>query len=114
NPAEVTLKVNDKRQRMRLTMDAYKTIREQAEPWLRVAMDMMLVTLQRPEDLVQVRYSDIKDGKIHIKHRKSIRNGRARTKLRIQVGSELQAIIDASRDGKLCPFIIHRKPIRTR
>lgn len=114
NPAEVTRKVPEKRQRMRLTMEGYQAIRDQAPHWLQIAMDLSLITLQRPEDLVVARYDDIKDGRLHIQQQKSVRAGIARTKLRIAISPELQAVIDASRDGKLCPYIIHRRPIRTR
>lgn len=114
NPAEITLKVAEKRQRMRMTIEGYRAIREAADPWLKVAMDLSLITLQRPEDLVVARYDDIQDGRLHIQQQKSIRAGIVQTKLRIAIGPELQSVIDASRDGKLCPYIIHRKPIRSR
>lgn len=108
NPAEVTRIVNDKRQRERLTMYGYRAIYEQADPWLRVAMDLALQTLQRREDLVEIRYSDIQDGRLHVRQQKTGR------KLRLAVGAELQRVIDASRDGKVCPYIIHHRPRRIR
>lgn len=107
NPAEITRVVNDKRKRMRMTMAGYNAIRSAADPWLQVAMDLALVTLQRPEDLVMTRYSDIQNGKLHIRQRKT------ETKLRITVRKELQDVINASRDNRVCPFIIHRKMRRT-
>ena len=108
NPAEVTLRASEKRQRMRLTMDGYSAVYQSAAPWLRAAMDMALITLQRPEDLVIARYSDIEDGALKVCQQKT------GTKLRIAIGDELAAVIRASRDAKVCPFIIHRKPDRTR
>jgi integrase len=107
NPAAITRVVNETRQRQRLTMDGYRAIYQAGEPWLQVAMDLMLVTLQRPEDLVALKYSDISDGVLYIRQRKT------GAKLAIAIGAELQAALAASRDGKLCPFIIHHRPRRT-
>lgn len=106
NPAEVTRVVNDKRQRMRLTMAGYQAVYAVADPWLQVAMDFALVSLQRPEDLVMARYSDVVDGCLRIRQRKT------GTKLQIVVGSELSRVIEASRDNCVCPFIIHQRPRR--
>lgn len=39
-------------------MDGCQAIHAAAEPWLQVAMDFALVTLQRPEYLVVAKYSD--------------------------------------------------------
>lgn len=108
NPAELTLKASEKRQRMRLTMDGYQAVYAQAEPWLRNAMDLCLITLQRPEDLVMAQYIDVQDGRLWIRQQKT------GTKLRISVGAELQAVLEASRDGRLCPYILHCKPQRIR
>ena len=108
NPAEITRARKTKRQRMRLTMEGYRAVRKAAPPWLRAAMDLALITLQRPEDLVAARYSDIVDDELYIRQQKT------GTKLRISVGPELAEAIALSRDGKACPFIIHEKPKRVR
>ncbi len=69
-------------------------------------MDLALVTLQRPEDLVMARYSDIQSGALYIQQRKT------GTKLAISIGPELASVIEDRRDGKVCPFIIHHRPRR--
>lgn len=106
NPAEVTRIVSEKRQRLRLTLAGYDAIYAHAEPWVRAAMDLGLQTLQRREDLVSLRYADIEDGRLYVRQKKTGR------KLRIAVSDELRAVIDASRDKHVCPFIIHHRPRR--
>lgn len=113
NLAEATLpaRTTDKVRRV-LTMDDYKAIHEEAEPWLKVAMDFSLITLQRRSDSIMAKYSDIKDGELYIIQAKTEKHGE-RAFLRIKIGVDLAEVIAKSRAiGPVCPFIIHRKPDR--
>lgn len=63
NPAESTLKRQVTRQRHRLKLTEFYTIRKLAGEenciWLQNAMDIALVTLQRRKDVVHLKFSDI-------------------------------------------------------
>lgn len=108
NPAEATRQVKTKRQRERLTMEGYAAVYAVADSPLRAAMDLLLVSLQRPEDMVMARYTDESDGRLHVEQQKT------GTRLAISIGEELRAAIDATKDGRVCPFIIHRMPRRVK
>lgn len=92
--------------RQRLTLDQYKAIREQAEPWFAAAMDLALHSLQRQEDIAALRFSDVQDGHLSVIQRKT---GAA---VRIAIAGPLDAAIRACRDDLLSPFIVHKKPVR--
>ena len=52
-------------ERHRLTLVEYRAIYAIAEPWLKVAIDLGIQTLQRCEDLLKMKYADIKDGHLY-------------------------------------------------
>ncbi|MCX4025208.1 tyrosine-type recombinase/integrase [Endozoicomonas sp. SM1973] len=116
NPVEATLPTLQgekiKKQRSRLTVEQYQAIYQFAEPWLQIAMDLALTTLQRRSDLLQLKFTDIKDGRLYLVQSKTEKHGDA-ARLSIHVGHDLQAIIQRARSsGVLSPFIIHRKPLQ--
>lgn len=108
NIAEVTLgKAPAERVRKRWTLEQYQATRKQAEPWLRIAMDLALISLQRREDLVNMRHDDIKNGRLLVTQSKTDK------RLAIKLGPALSGVIQQSKSqGILCPYIIARKPIR--
>lgn len=112
NVAESTLTVpveQERKQRRPMTRDQFDRIRSAAPEWLRLAMDLALVTLQRRGDLVNARYTDLVDGYLSVIQSKTEKHGE-RAFLRIQVGPVLLGIIDKTRQIKPvnCPFIVHR------
>ena len=95
-----------------LTIDQFHAIKAQAAPWLQVAMDLAIVTLQRRSDLIKMKYTDIRDGCLFVIQRKTEAHGE-RAHLRIAVGTTLGEIIARSRAlPPLSPFIVHRVPDR--
>lgn len=56
NPVEKTLPRTVEIQRTRLSLNGYKAIQEQAEPFLRNAMDLSLVTLRRRKAICETPY----------------------------------------------------------
>lgn len=113
NPAQDTLKRTEVVQRTRLNLEDYQRIHAVAPPWFQVAMDLGLQSLQRREDLVWLRFDDEREpGWLFVDQRKV--EGHGTGHIRIAVGTELRQVIARCRDAIACPFMIHRKPTRTR
>lgn len=110
NIAELTLaKAPGERKRKRWTLEQFKATRENAEPWLRVAMDLALITLQRREDLTQMRFDHIDSNRLLVRQHKTGK------RLAIKIGAELASIIAAAKVRDfVCPNIIARKPAKSR
>ncbi|HEY8386513.1 MAG TPA: phage integrase Arm DNA-binding domain-containing protein, partial [Porticoccaceae bacterium] len=111
NIAELTLaKDAPEKVRKRWTLEQYRATRAVAEPWLQVAMDVALTSLQRREDLVAIRKKEsFVDGKLLVYQ---IKTGK---RLAIDVGGTLaEAIARAKAMFPFCPFLLGRKPVRDR
>ena len=109
NPATPCLQVNKKRVTKRHTIDGWNAIYNAAEPWLKNAMDLAILILQRRSDICDIKLSDIKDGYIHMIQKKSIKHDSAYIK--IKVTYELAQIIQQCKaDNVLSPYLIHRVP----
>lgn len=69
NPVEPTRAPEIKVARERLQLETYNATRAAAEhmpTWFPLAMDLALVTGQRREDIVNMKFSDIVDGRLHV------------------------------------------------
>ena len=110
NPARALRTPKAEVKRSRLLLPVYLAIYAVAEHWLQCAMDLALQTLQRREDLLQLKWTDIRDGALHVAQGKS--GGRRR--LAIKIGPELQAVLDRCRGSSNCPYIIQRAPEKAR
>ena len=111
NPAEPCLKVSKKRVTRRHTVEGWNAIYNAAEPWLKNAMDLAILILQRRSDLVDIKFLDIKDGHIKVIQKKSIKHDSAYIK--IEVTSELAQVIQQCKaDNLFSPYLIHRVPAK--
>jgi len=109
NPAKPCLKVSKKRVTRRHTVEGWNAIYDAAAPWLQNAMDLAILILQRRSDLVDIKFSDIKDGHIKIIQKKSIKHDSAYIK--IEVTRELAQVIQRCKaDNVLSPYLVHRVP----
>ena len=109
NLAELTLvKKPGERVRERWTLAQYQAARAIAEPWLQVAMDFALFSLQRREDLVTLRKrEDFEAGRL------LVRQGKTGKRLAIKpAGSLADVITRAKALHPFCPFVLGRKPER--
>lgn len=109
NIAEVTLiKDPAEKRRKRWTLEQYRATRAAAEPWLQVAMDIALTSLQRREDLVMIRKKEsFEDGRLLVRQ---IKTGK---RLAIEIGGTLaDSIAQARALHPFCPFLLGRKPER--
>lgn len=112
NPVLATRRFQNERKRERLTKDDYAAIWAKAEPWLRLAMDLSLVTLLRREDIVSLKFSDVRDGFLWVVPLKT--EGSTLVRLKIRVGDRLAGLLTEARDTVLSPFLVHRLPDRAR
>lgn len=113
NPIEGTLKRTEVVQRQRLTLEQFRKIHKAAPHWFQCAMDLALQTLQRREDLVWIRFDDEREpGWLFVDQQKV--EGHGTGHIRIRIGPQLRAVISRCRDDIVCPYMIHRRPIRTR
>ena len=110
NPAEMTLKRKQQRQRARLSLEQFNAIREYAPAWLKNAMDLGLKTLQRRGDLAALKWEQVHDGYIWIQQQKVERYGSGNLKIRIT--SEIENILIRCRDEIESHYVIHRVPER--
>lgn len=110
NPATALhIDKQDPVQRRRLTLDQYRAIYGQAEPWMQSAMTLMIQTTLRPGDVLRLRFDQVVGDRLHCTVRKTQKN------LSIRLNSAaLEAIATQRQSGLLCPYIIHRKPLRRR
>jgi integrase len=74
--------------------DTYWKVYDQADIPTRDAMDLAYLTGQRPQDTLLYDERDIRDGFLHIQQ------GKTQKKLRMEVSSELKAVIDRIRARK--------------
>ncbi|KAB7695000.1 phage integrase Arm DNA-binding domain-containing protein [Plesiomonas shigelloides] len=113
NPAEATLLPFNRVTRSRLTFDEFMAILDIAkakkrQPWLRHAMLLGLVTGQRLGDLLNMKYSDIKDGYLHVVQQKTGMKIAISTNLYNEaLKLSLQDVIDMTRDNRGSEYIIH-------
>lgn len=109
NPAANTLNRKIIKKRARLNLEQYKIIYYSAEPWVKNAMALALLTLQRREDIVRMKFSDIKDGFLFVVQQKTAKHGSA-AHIKIKIGDALTTLIQRCRDSVVSPFIIHNLP----
>ncbi|WP_421570600.1 tyrosine-type recombinase/integrase [Stenotrophomonas sp. PD6] len=112
NPVLATRRFQHERKRQRLTKEVYAAIWDKAEPWLRLAMNLSLVTLLRREDVVSLKIADVRDGFLWVVPLKT--EGSTLVKLKIPVGEQLVTLLTQTRDSVLSPVVVHRLPDRAR
>lgn len=119
NPAKLTLRKFPRKERKRHTVEGLTIIRDAAEPWLKNAIDLAMLTTQRRIDIINMKWDHIVDGYLHVAQEKTtdapedefeISEGAGY--VRIKIDAELQNVLDRCKDGVESPFIIHRIPKR--
>lgn len=117
NPAAQTIKRYRVKQRKRHTLEGLAKIRNASPQWLKNAIDLAMLTTQRRVDIINMRWSDIKDGYLHVAQEKTTDDPEDEFELlegagyvRIKINDELQKVLDRCKDDVISPFIIHRVP----
>ncbi len=118
NPAAQTIKRYRIKQRKRHTLEGLQDVRSAAPQWLKNAIDLALLTTQRRIDIINMKWSDIWDGYLHVAQEKTTDDPEDDFELlegagyvRIKINTELQKVLDRCKDDVVSPFIIHRVPI---
>ncbi|MTI72539.1 MAG: integrase [Stenotrophomonas sp.] len=111
NPPEATIPRIDNKTRKRHTVKGVRKIYAEAEPWLQNAIDLALLTAQRREDILAMRFDDIRDGALHVAQHKTRRASDAGW-IRLPMTPQLKSLVARCRDEVPSPFLIHRKPER--
>lgn len=110
NPVVVTQARKVKVQRERLSLEQYRAIYQHASDPIKDAMQLSLLTLQRREDVVSMKFSDIQDGFLYVVQHKT------KQQIRIRIEGELSILIERIRcTGILgAEHLVHlRKPSGT-
>jgi len=103
------LKTNRK-VRQRLSVEAFKTIREAAPVWLQVAMDTSLITLQARAEVVSMKRADRTGDWLRVIRDKTAADTDMAF-IRIEMTGQLKEIWQrAWEDGIPCPFLVHYRP----
>lgn len=117
NPAAQTIKRYRVKQRKRHTLVGLTAIRNVSPPWLKNAIDLAMLTTQRRIDIINMRWTDIKNGFLHVAQEKTTDDPEDDFELlegagyvRIKINDELQRVLDRCKDQVLSPYIIHRVP----
>lgn len=113
NVAAKTCRRDHAKQRKQHIKKGIKAIRDHAPQWLKNAIDLGLLMSERPCDLVNLRFDDIKDGHMHITQQKTGTQNDT-SWLKVEITHEFQKVIDQCRDGVDSPFLIHPQPNRKR
>jgi len=100
--------------RKRLTTEAFWVIHEAAPPFLQVAMELSLVTLQARAECCNMRFEDYRDGWLYVIRDKTAADSDMAF-IRIEETPQINRIIEKGRsDGVLSPYIVHCRPASLR
>lgn len=110
NPAEAKLKQIYEKTRKRHTEEGLRHIyeHEKTPQWLKNAIDLALITLQRREDIVKIKMPGKDEQTINVIQKKTQKYDTGY--LRISIGPELKKVISRCRlSGTPSPFLLHKK-----
>ncbi len=111
NPAEITYAKSEyEKARRRMTLEQFWEIHEQAEPWMQLAMEIALITLQGRAEVINMRYADYQDQILKVIRQKTSKHEHSHLMIHCP---QLEDIITRARQsGIASPYIIHRRPAR--
>jgi len=110
NPVTATRRQRAVVARERMSFEQFLAVRELSPVWLRNAMNLALVTGQRRGDVVSLKFTDWKDGRLHVAQGKS--GGKTRLALdgRIAIaklGMSIEEVVRQCRDNVASPYMVH-------
>ncbi|MGH8195744.1 MAG: hypothetical protein ACREQ8_15290 [Woeseiaceae bacterium] len=106
------------KKRHRMTIEQFRAMHKEAPQWIRWLMTLAFHLALRRVDLVNLRFSDIVDGRIISPIRKTDTDAREleATSVDFPIHPDVQHVITEARRSSLrvgrCPFIVHRIPER--
>lgn len=101
--------------RGQLDVDGFKAIHEVAPPWLQLAMEQSLITLQARAEICNMRHADYRNGYLFV-IRDKVSGDSDMAFIKIAVTDELEELRRRSLklDRTASPYLIHRAPERRR
>lgn len=101
--------------RRQLDIEGFWAIHEQAPPWLQLAMEQSLITLQARNEICNMRHDHYRDGHLFV-IRDKVSGDSDMAFIKIRITDELESIRKRALalDGIASPFLIHRAPDRRR
>ena len=111
NPVDLTTQIKTKRVIRRHTYEGWMFIYDHPEcsAWMKCAMNMALITLQRRSDVLNIPMPKSTDTYIEVIQQKTEKHS-DKGYLKIEITPELRQVIAECRDNVASPFLIHRKP----
>lgn len=108
------LGINRKR-RQQLDVEGFREIHAAAPPWLQLAMEQSLVTLQARKEICHMRLTDYRGGYLFV-IRDKVSGDSDMAFIKIALTEQLEDIRRRSLtlDGTASPFLVHRAPDRRR
>ena len=101
------------KERMPLTVEGFQAIRECAPPWLQLAMDLSLLTLQGRSEVLNMRFKDFRDGFLFvIREKVNVKSDAAFIKIRMT--SDMEALKSQAllMNKTASPYVVHHVPER--
>jgi enterobacteria phage integrase len=101
----------NKKQRQPLDIEGFQAIHEKASPWLQLALEETLVTLQARLEICNMRHDHHRDGFLYV-IRNKVSGDSDMAFIRIGLTEQLLEFQSRARklDESASPYIIHRKP----
>jgi integrase len=96
--------------RERMSLDQFLAVREHAPVWLRNAMNLAIVTGQRREDILTMKFVDWRDDRLHVAQGKS--GGKTRLAISgtvglAKLGMRIADVVKQCRDSVASPYLVH-------
>lgn len=108
NPVSSTSVPEYKVKRERLSLDQYLKIRAAVSGWKANAMDLALLTGQRREDILNIKFVDYKGGFLHIIQGKTGHKLQQDGRIRLEaVGLSIDDVVKRCRDRIISKYLIH-------
>jgi enterobacteria phage integrase len=106
------LELNQK-ERHPLAIEGFKAIRAHAEPWLQLAMDGAILTLQRRNEIISMQHADFRDGFLFVICKKTSTRTDA-SFIKIKMTPDLEDLRNRALtlDKVESDYLIHRAPDR--
>lgn len=101
----------NRKQRQPLEVQDFKDIHEKAEPWLQLAMEESLVTLQGRSEICNMRLDHHRDGWLYV-IRAKVSGDSDMAFIKIAITEQIEEFLRRSRqlDDTASPYMIHRRP----
>lgn len=99
--------------RQQLDVPGFLAIHERAPEWLRIAMELSLLTLQSRKEVCAMRHSDFRNGHLYvIRDKVAAESDMAFIKIALTTEIETLRARAVKLDNVASPYLIHRKPER--